>query len=83
MVFGKNLFSWAVSPQDINKHVKTSVNILSGAVHYMAPESGLLCLLITITMVTWMVVRRGEVVTGNRCLCFWCVCIGGVSLCVN
>ena len=31
----------SVSPQDINKHVKTSVNI-SGSVHYMAPESGLL-----------------------------------------
>ena len=36
-------FSLLVSPQDINKHVKTSVNNISGAVHYMAPESGLLC----------------------------------------
>lgn len=46
----------AVSPQDINKHVKTSVNNLSGAVHYMAPESGLLyvSLVFIIIMVPWM-----------------------------
>ena len=45
-VFGKIYFSLSVSPQDINKHVKTSVNNLSGAVHYMAPESGLIFLVL-------------------------------------
>ena len=47
-----------VSPQNINKHVKTSVDSMSGRIHYIAPESGeFLSLATIITMVIRLFAR--------------------------
>ncbi|XP_065889694.1 nuclear receptor-binding protein-like isoform X2 [Dysidea avara] len=40
----------SISPQNINKHVKTSVDSMSGRIHYIAPESGELVATITMVM---------------------------------